>query len=243
MPKAIFVDTSRCTACRGCQVACKEWYELPANITKQRGSHQNPPDLNPNNYKIVRFNEHLVDGQVRWYFFPEQCRHCQEPPCKMVADGYDERAVVQDKATGAVYFTEYSKAIDVDDPLDLCPYNVPRRDEKTGLWSKCTLCFNRIQKNMLPMCVKTCPTGAMTFGEREEMLALADKRLAEVKKEFPKAMLADADHVNVIYLLQDDPNKYHAYTVAQGPAGMNRQQFLARLSSPFVRTMERLMRS
>ena len=49
MPKAFFVDTSRCTACRGCQVACKEWKELPPNNTKQWGSHQNPPDLNAYN--------------------------------------------------------------------------------------------------------------------------------------------------------------------------------------------------
>jgi hypothetical protein len=60
--KAFFIDLSRCTACRGCQIACKEWNELPANATKQRGSHQNPPVLNPNNFKVVRFNEHLEKG-------------------------------------------------------------------------------------------------------------------------------------------------------------------------------------
>ena len=59
MPKAFLIDTTRCTACRGCQLACKEWHNLPANVTKQRGSHQNPPDLNPNNLKIVRFHEHF----------------------------------------------------------------------------------------------------------------------------------------------------------------------------------------
>ena len=76
MPKAFLIDTTRCTACRGCQVACKEWHDLPANSTKQRGSHQNPPDLNPRNLKIVRFHEHLdARGNVVWNFFPDQCRH------------------------------------------------------------------------------------------------------------------------------------------------------------------------
>ena len=70
MPKAFFIDTSRCTACRGCQIACKEWNELPANATKQSGSHQNPPDLNPNNFKVVRFNEHLEKGTDPLEFFP-----------------------------------------------------------------------------------------------------------------------------------------------------------------------------
>ena len=70
MPKAFFIDTSRCTACRGCQIACKEWNELPANPTKQRGSHQNPPDLNPNNYKLVRFSEHLENTDHPLELFP-----------------------------------------------------------------------------------------------------------------------------------------------------------------------------
>ena len=60
MPKSFLVDTSRCTACRGCQVACKEWKELPPNNTKQWGSHQNPPDLNAYNFKLVRFSEEAL---------------------------------------------------------------------------------------------------------------------------------------------------------------------------------------
>ncbi len=246
MPKAFFVDTSRCTACRGCQIACKEWYELPANETLQRGSHQNPPDLNAHNYKVVRFSEQLVDGKVNWFFFPDQCRHCAEPPCKMIADGYMDGAVIQDEKTGAVLFTEKTRKLGQDtfeEVREACPYNVPRRDEKTGAWAKCTGCQARVAKGLLPACVKACPTGAMSFGEREEMLALAEKRLAVVRKDFPRAMLADPDSVNVIYLLQDEPSLYHAFSVAQGPAGLDRKEFLARLSAPLTRTVERLMRS
>ncbi|RPH87244.1 MAG: formate dehydrogenase, partial [Desulfobacteraceae bacterium] len=79
MPKAILIDTTRCTACRGCQVSCKEWKNLPPVATKQRGTHQNPPDLTHANYKLVRFSEHLEGDLVKWYFFPDQCRHCLEP--------------------------------------------------------------------------------------------------------------------------------------------------------------------
>ena len=50
MPEAFLIDTSCCTARRGCRIACKEWNEMPANAAKQQGSHQNPPGLNPNNY-------------------------------------------------------------------------------------------------------------------------------------------------------------------------------------------------
>lgn len=50
--KTILVDVSRCTGCRGCQVACKQWNELPATDTVQTGSYQNPPDMNGDTYKI-----------------------------------------------------------------------------------------------------------------------------------------------------------------------------------------------
>lgn len=237
MSKTFFIDTSRCTACRGCQLACKEWHELPPNKTLQWGSHQNPPDLNPNNYKLVRFSEHLVHDQVRWYFFPDQCRHCINPPCKLTADMILEGAIVQDAKTGAVLFTDLTKRIsqvDFEDVRASCPYDIPRRDEKTGLINKCTMCFNRINQGMLPACVKVCPTGTMNFGERDEMLALAEKRLKEVKKDSPDAMLADPGEVNVIFLLLDDPKKYHLYSVADASAKpMDRKGFLATLAKPF----------
>ena len=109
MPKAFLIDTTRCTACRGCQLACKEWHDLPANVTKQRGSHQNPPDLNPNNLKIVRFNERMNEkGVVIWNFFPDQCRHCVTPVCVDVADMAVPGAMIKDKKTGAVLATEKS---------------------------------------------------------------------------------------------------------------------------------------
>lgn len=220
MPKTFLIDTSRCTACRGCQIACKEWQGHPAIQTKQRGTHQNPPDLNPYNYKLVRFSEHKADGRVRWNFFPDQCRHCVEPPCKLTADMYVENAIIQDQATGAVLFTENTRYLsqqDVQDVIDACPYDIPRYDTGKGLLTKCTMCFDRVRQNMLPMCVKSCPTGAMNFGERSKMLELAKSRLMTVKKEFPAARLLDEEAVNVIFLVTDDPKNYHEYAVAKAP--------------------------
>ncbi len=236
MSKTIFIDTSRCTACRGCQLACKEWYELPPNETLQKGSHQNPPDLNPNNYKVVRFFEHRIDGTVRWYFFPDQCRHCTYPPCKMVSDSYVEGAILQDETTGAVYITPKAAQLTVQQAEDIClscPYDVPRVDAK-GMVTKCSMCFERISQGMQPVCVTVCPTGAMNFGERADMLALAEKRLAKVKSEFPNASLANPDDVNVIFLLQDGLARYHPTAVAEAtPSGMTRKGFLAGILKPF----------
>ena len=98
--KTILVDVSRCTGCRGCQVACKQWNELPATDTMQTGSYQNPPDMNGDTYKIVRFREgRHENGKPYWNFFTDMCRHCVNPPCVLAAD---EGTMIHDEATGAV---------------------------------------------------------------------------------------------------------------------------------------------
>ena len=215
MPKTFLIDTTRCTACRGCQLACKEWHDLPANETKQRGTHQNPPDLNPNNLKIVRFRERMKsDGTVVWNFFPDQCRHCLTPICKDVADMAVPGAIIKDAKTGIVLATEKSAQLSPQDAqavIDACPYNIPRLDPKTKRLTKCDMCVDRVTAGMLPICVKTCPTGTMAFGEREEILPMAKKRLEIVKKTFPKAFLADVKDVSVIYLLAEEKEHYYEH--------------------------------
>ncbi len=234
MSKTFFVDTSRCTACRGCQVACKEWHGLRAVPTKQRGTHQNPPDLTPFNYKLVRFSEHKADGRIQWFFFPDQCRHCLSAPCKEMADNYVPGAIVVDEATGAVLYTEKTRRLTIDqanEVREFCPYNIPRRDEDTGLLTKCDMCIDRVKANMLPACVKVCCTGAMNFGDREEMLNLAESRLETVKKKFPKAVLLDPEGVNVIYLTTEDRKMYYQYA-ERSPDVFTRKRVLKKLASP-----------
>jgi len=240
MPKAFFIDTSRCTACRGCQIACKEWNELPPNPTRQRGSHQNPPDLNPNNFKVVRFSERLDKGVVRWNFFPDQCRHCIEPPCEHEGAKWAQGAIVRDSETGAVLYTDKTREIPAEGFKEIresCPYDIPRRNASTGKIVKCTMCNERVSRGMLPACVKAGPTGAMNVGERPQMLELARQRLEAVRREFPDAMLADPDDVGVIYLLTDAPNHYHEHAVAGRDPVMDRKVFLARLGEPLRRSL------
>lgn len=230
MAKKFLVDLTRCTACRGCQVACKQWKKLPAEATVNWGSHQNPKDLSFNTLRLVRFEEVMNDGKVDWLFFPEQCRHCTEPPCLGQAELDDERAVIQDEATGAVIFTEYTKNVDAEGVREACPYDIPRKDPVTGRLSKCDMCLDRIQNGMKPSCVLSCPTGAMTFGDEEEIDALAKERLAVVKKTYPNAVLGDPDDVRVVYLFQQDPMKYFDKAIAAvSPRMINRKQMFARL--------------
>ncbi|MFO7886132.1 MAG: 4Fe-4S dicluster domain-containing protein [Desulfobacteraceae bacterium] len=235
MSKSFFIDTTLCTACRACQVACKQWHGLPAEKTINRGSFQNPEDLSFNTYKLVRFTEEVIDGKLRWLFFPDQCRHCVDAPCLETAN--DPSAIFKDPATGAVIFTANTKKLDADEIIASCPYNIPRK-APDGTLAKCDMCLDRVQNGELPACVKTCPTGAMNFGDTDEMLALAEKRLKEVKQKFPKASLLDADLVNTIYLTAFDPFHYHGYAVASVTKpknyDMTRHAALEKMFKPFT---------
>lgn len=238
MANAFFIDTTLCTGCRGCQVACKQWHDLPAEETQNRGTYQNPEDLSFTTYKLVRMSEEVIDGRLRWLFFPEQCRHCEEAPCLETAG--DESAVYKDEATGAVLYTANTKALAADDIIESCPYNVPRK-AKDGTLAKCDMCNDRIHNGELPACVKTCPTGAMNFGNRDDMLKMANGRLKEAKAKFPNAMLADPEDVNVVYMLAYEPNLYHENVVGSArPAGMTRQMALRRMIRPLRRAAKAL---
>jgi formate dehydrogenase iron-sulfur subunit len=241
--KSFFIDTTKCTACRGCQIACKQWNRNPGTKTFQRGSHQNPPDLSFFTFKLVRFNETEVPGgEPKWYFFPDQCRHCMEPPCKATTDSLGSKAIIQDEATGAViYNLKVSvKSADFKTIRESCPYDIPRYHERMGVMAKCTMCFDRTKEGMLPACVKTCPTGAMNFGDRKDILEKANKRLAEVKGTYKDAMLANPDDVRVIFLLVDDPKKYHKFAVAENTIGITRKMALKRLFKP-LRSLDRMI--
>lgn len=237
MSKTFLIDTTVCTACRGCQVACKQWHDLPAEETRNLGSFQNPADLSSQTYKLVRMTEEVVDGKLRWLFFPDQCRHCIEAPCLDTA--YDTDAIYRDDATGAILYTQNTKRLDADEIIGSCPYNIPRKGPD-GVLHKCDMCNDRVHNGLKPACVTTCPTGTMNFGDREEMLTLAKERLAKVKKQYPEAALLDADQLNVIYLTAMDPRLYAEYAIASADrrGGMTRTAAIRKMMGPFGRLLK-----
>jgi formate dehydrogenase iron-sulfur subunit len=185
----------------------------PATKTTQKGSYQNPEDLSFSTFKLVRFSELEVNGKPVWYFFPDQCRHCLEPPCMYTAQSLGYKNINRDGETGAVIYDPKVKvkAADAKQIRESCPWNVPRWDEKTQGMAKCTMCIDRIKEGLLPACVKTCPSGAMNFGDRDKMLDMAQKRLNELKSKYPKVQLLNAEAVRTIFLVVDDPQKYHKF--------------------------------
>ncbi|MDI3281507.1 MAG: 4Fe-4S dicluster domain-containing protein [Bacillota bacterium] len=206
MPKTLYVDTTKCLACRGCEVACKQWNGLKADLRPMKGFYQTKEGYAPQTYTLVNMRELPTDdGGVRWLFAKRQCMHCAEATCMMVCpkdaiSRTEEGAVVidQDKCIGCGYCAQN------------CPFEVPQVDQRQNKAFKCTLCADRIANGLIPACAKTCPSGAIQFGEREELLEAARARLAEIKGLFPHAYLYGEKEVGgaALYLLTEAPSYY-----------------------------------
>jgi len=78
----MLIDTSKCIGCKACQIACQQWHQLPAEDTQFTGSYTNPPDRSGANHNVVKFFEYGNNGDLRFLFFPDRCRHCHPPYCK-----------------------------------------------------------------------------------------------------------------------------------------------------------------
>ena len=215
MAKAILYDTTKCTACRACQVACKGWNELPAEVTTNRGTYENPPDLSPATWLKMEFREVDPGGMVRWFFTRRACMHCTDAGCVKVCP------------SGALYhhelgFVAYNKDICTGCGYcaDACPFSVPRSDRNliSGIakMDKCTLCttpgLDRIAEGWDPACVKTCPSNALQYGDRDQLVAEGKKRVESlIAKGWTNANLygeKELGGLHVMYILDDHPAVY-----------------------------------
>ncbi|MCL6430713.1 MAG: 4Fe-4S dicluster domain-containing protein [Anaerolineae bacterium] len=174
MSKAMLIDTTRCTACRGCQVACKQWNDLPAEKTRNLGSYQNPYRLSAYTWTIIQMREVEYEGRLFWSFLKRQCMHCLHPACVSACPV----GAMHKLPDGPVLYND-ARCIGCRYCMTACPFRIPRFewDKPVGYIRKCHFCFDRLAEGLMPACVKTCPTGALQFGEREEMIALAEQRL------------------------------------------------------------------
>lgn len=206
--KSFLIDTTKCFACRSCQVACKQWNENPAEdpVPTNLGSYENPPDLSWSNWALIRFKEsERPDGTVAWNFVRQFCRHCIDAPCRQAATYED--SITIDEETGAVLFNEGTANENFDKIRKACPFDTPRQGPDGRLY-KCRMCVDRVHNGELPACVKACPGGGLEFGDRADILQMAEERLAAVREEFPDAAILDKDDVRVLILLADRQSMY-----------------------------------
>lgn len=205
MAKTMFIDTSKCTACRGCEVACKNWNDLKADIRPFNGSYQTKEDFATQTYTFVNMTEVEKGTGVDWLFGKRQCMHCTEAACMMVCP----KNAIQRSPQGAVYI-EQDLCIGCGYCVQNCPFGVVKLDTATHKSSKCSLCVSRIENGLTTACSKTCPPGAIQFGEREDLLRAAQIRLAQVRRTYPNANLYGNKECGgtVLYILLDDPAVY-----------------------------------
>jgi len=214
-----FTDTSICIGCKACEVACKEWNQIPMSLQGFTGhSYDNTIDLGADTWRHVAFVEQQVpagvnDGAslveaaghealfdagvqtyqegdgIRWLMASDVCKHCTHAACLEVCP------------TGALFRTEYGTVVVQEDVCNGCGYCVPacpfgvidQREGDGRVW-KCTLCYDRLKDDKEPACAQACPTNSIQFGELEELRARAGERLERLRdagQEKAQLYLAD----------------------------------------------------
>ncbi len=221
-----FTDTTVCIGCKACEVACKEWNNLPAdNIGMTGQSFDNTGSLSANTWRHVAFVEKAGCGGVRdnqqpqfqsgWLMMSDVCKHCHNPPC------------LEACPTGALFKTEFDTVVVQQDICNgcgycvpACPFGVVDVSLLDGKAHKCTLCYDRLKGGLEPACAKACPTDSIQFGELHDLQARAEKRVEDlhglgVDSAYlygtPGAPGATGDlgHLNAFFLLTDQPEAYN----------------------------------
>jgi formate dehydrogenase iron-sulfur subunit len=207
---AKLIDVSACIGCKACQSACMEWNDLRPEVGNNIGVYDNPTDLSAQAWTVMRFSEVEQNDKLEWLIRKDGCMHCSDPGCLKACPS--PGAIIQ-YANGIVDFHE-ENCIGCGYCVTGCPFNVPRISEKDKKAYKCSLCSDRVAVNQSPACVKSCPTGAIQFGSKEDMKDYAETRIADLKERgYDKAGLYDPEGVggtHVMYVLHhaDQPNLY-----------------------------------
>jgi len=183
--KGMFVDTTLCTGCKACQVACKQWNELPMeDEAAVRGhtafignSYDNTGHLSSTNWRHVKFIEQITPDRsdARWLMMSDSCKHCEQAGCLEVCP------------TGALYRTQFG-SVDIHQDVCIgcrycvgaCPFGVIDFNQRTGRVNKCILCQDRMETGEGTACAKSCPTASLTFGKVDDLKQIANARVREL---------------------------------------------------------------
>lgn len=176
MSYGMLIDLSKCMGCRGCQVACKQWNNLPGEQTTLGNDLTNPQQRSAYTWTTIEFLTTEREGKTLSTFTKSGCLHCLEPACESVCIA----AAIKKQANGAVTI-DHDKCIGCRYCQIGCPFGVPKYefDKSVPRMQKCDMCFTRIEAGYEPACATTCPSDAILFGERDELMKIAKERIAK----------------------------------------------------------------
>ena len=172
-----FTDSTVCIGCKACEVACKEWNQVPGDGYAWTGfSYDNTGSLGHSTWRHVKFVERLRDGAPEWDFSSDVCKHCEHAGC------------LEACPTGSIVRTEFGGVFVQDDVCNgcgycvvSCPFGVIDRRPGDGGAFKCTFCYDRQKSGLEPACAKACPTESIQFGDLDELRAKAERRLIDLR--------------------------------------------------------------
>jgi len=211
-----YTDTTVCIGCKACEVACKQWNQLPADGFEWTGnSYDNTGGLSATSWRHVKFIEQLdgVDGGAdpgRWLMMSDVCKHCVAAPCQHACP------------TGAIIYNEFGNVYIQPDICNgcayciaACPFGVITRSTIDGHAHKCTLCFDRQRDGLVPACAKACPTESIQFGPVDELRERARNRVEDLHDRgvndaylYGERPSETYSGLNSFYLLVDRPSVY-----------------------------------
>jgi formate dehydrogenase iron-sulfur subunit len=211
-------DATLCIGCKACEVACKQWNQLPADGdgTLSARSYDNTDDLGATTWRHVVFVEReAADSRpFAWLMLSDVCKHCVHAGCleacptgAIVRTEFDSVYIQQDVCNGCGYC------------VPACPFGVPQLDHGDGRAHKCTLCYDRLKGDLEPACAKACPTDSIRFGAVADLLALGRGRVEELRERgVAEARLYGDDQLggtngigglNALFVLNDAPETFN----------------------------------
>ena len=167
---AMLYDSTKCVGCNACTIACRDWN----NTTIEKdptGKYDAPQDLSGKTWTLIK----LYEDEAEFSFVKRQCMHCLLPSCVSACPVQ----ALQKTETGAVVY-DAKRCIGCRYCMVACPFGVPRYewDKVIPRVAKCTLCSDRLVSGDGPSCAEACPSGALIWGTRAELVAEAEARLA-----------------------------------------------------------------
>jgi formate dehydrogenase iron-sulfur subunit len=196
---AMLVDVTKCIGCWWCYAACKNYNNNPETA---RPSPEEPPELEADCWSTL----FPLKKDDEWSYRKHACMHCTEASCEEVCP------------TGAI--SHQGEIVTIDQEwcigcgycVQACPFGVPHKDEHLGTARKCTFCIDRINNDQVPACADACPTGAIQYGKRDDLLEAAETRVQALRNAgTPGANLYGENELgglHVLYVLDDSPSAY-----------------------------------